>query len=242
MSGVDDHRQLASIPIFDGLDGEDLQRLNQRLLRKNFRPGAFIITVEKTGELVYMLLEGTVKIFVDQIDGSEVILAFLGSGDTFGEMSLLDSAGRSANVLALEQCSCLGIVQETWQWLAGRKAQDQILIAVKNNRQRSSDSAADLDAVGYAIVRDSCIVEMLTLPGFSAARAMLVARACRDAIDRDHHFVSLHTPAADPMHELMVTAGGSWISDGASTGSQSIVICCVTVARSTPSSTTSVTG
>ncbi len=109
MSGVDDHRQLAKIPLFEGLDEGDLERLNERLLRKSFRPGTFIITVEKTGELVYMLIEGTVKIFVDQIDGSEVILAFLGAGDTFGEMSLLDSAGRSANVLALEQCSCLAM-------------------------------------------------------------------------------------------------------------------------------------
>ena len=109
MSGVDDHRQLARIPLFEGLDEGDFLQLNQRLLRKSFRPGTFIITVEKTGELVYMLLEGTVKIFVDQIDGSEVILAFLGAGDTFGEMSLLDSAGRSANVLALEQCSCLAM-------------------------------------------------------------------------------------------------------------------------------------
>ena len=57
------------------------------------------------GELVYVLLDGTVKIYVDQIDGSEVILAFLGPGDTFGEMSMVDSAGRSANVVTLEKSS-----------------------------------------------------------------------------------------------------------------------------------------
>ena len=109
MTGVEDHGKLATIPLFEGLSEGDLQLLNQRLLRKSFRPGTFIITVEKTGELVYVLLEGTVKIFVDQVDGSEVILAFLGASDTFGEMSLLDSAGRSANVLALERCSCLAM-------------------------------------------------------------------------------------------------------------------------------------
>ena len=59
---------------------------------------------------------------------------------------------------------------------------------------------------------------MLTLPGYSAARTLMVAQACRDAIDRDHHFVSLHTPASDPMHELLVTAGGSWICDGTTAG------------------------
>jgi len=124
---------------------------------------------------------------------------------------------------------------ETWQWLVGRKAHDQILIAVDQTSQKSAgrekldghahetDLAEPPNVVGYAIVRDSCIVEMLTLPGYSAARLLLVSQACRDAIDRDHHFVSLHTPAADPMHELLVTAGGSWIADGAASGGQGML-------------------
>ena len=66
------------------------------------------------------------------------------------------------------------------------------------------------EAIGYAVLRDSCLIEMFTLPGFSSARTAMIAQACRDAIDRDHHFVELHTPAVDPMHELLVTAGGSW--------------------------------
>jgi predicted acetyltransferase len=130
-------------------------------------------------------------------------------------------------------CNSWGGLQrslETWQWLVGRKAQDQVLIAVERVRNQPSnplrieepDSAQEqpLRVVGYAMVRDSCIVEMLTLPGYAQARAQLVVRACRDAIDRDHHHVSLHTPAADPMHELLVTAGGSWITDSPQHGGQ----------------------
>ena len=52
---------------------------------------------------------------------------------------------------------------------------------------------------------------MFTLPEHPTAARMLTARACRDAIDRNHHFVSLHTPASDPMHEMVVTAGGTWV-------------------------------
>lgn len=143
--------------------------------------------------------------------------------------------------------------EEAWQWLIGRKAHDQILLAIDRSQSGSStradrhawteDEAAaseswdvwaeDADdigsladicdpkaAIGYAVVRDSCIVEMFTLPGYEAARSLLISRACRDAIDRDHHFVSLHTPAADPMHELLVTAGGSWIRDTADSSGQ----------------------
>ncbi|MCG8450983.1 MAG: hypothetical protein MI725_15555 [Pirellulales bacterium] len=138
----------------------------------------------------------------------------------------LESIQRVYGQLSTNMWGALHRSEECWQWLVGRKAHDQILIAVKKRPRklkRSSDDpeennmAVAPDVVGYAIIRDSCIVEMLTLPGFSVARPLLVARACRDAIDRDHHFVSLHTPAADPMHELSVTAGGSWISDGAIT-------------------------
>lgn len=109
-----------------------------------------------------------------------------------------------------------------WQWLIGRKAQDQILLAVERPRPGASSITARDDedepggeerVVGYAVVRGSCVVEMMTLPDHGAVRIQLLARACRDALDRDHHWISLYTPAADPLHELLVTAGGAWISD-----------------------------
>ncbi len=149
---------------------------------------------------------------------------------------------------------------ETWQWLAGRKAHDQILLAIDRSEEavdlRSHDHpqrpVADAtsmegpngndanenredglvpepdsqmtsictpqEAIGYAVLRDSCIVEMFTLPGYSFASTAMITRACHDAIDRDHHFVELHTPAIDPMHDLLVTAGGRWQRDRTADG------------------------
>jgi hypothetical protein len=114
--------------------------------------------------------------------------------------------------------------EAAWQWLLGRKAQDQILLAVQNGigahasaaDESNGPGAAAGRVVGYAVVRGSCIVEMMTLDEFGAARTQMLARACRDAIDRDHHSISLYTSAADPLHELLVTAGGAWIGDSAS--------------------------
>jgi len=104
-----------------------------------------------------------------------------------------------------------------WQWLIGRKAQDQVLLAVQRAKPAALNGdgleQGDEQTAGYAALNSSCIVEMMTLPKFAAARVQLLARACREAMDRDHHSISLYTPAADPLHELLVTAGGAWISD-----------------------------
>ncbi|MCH2113961.1 MAG: hypothetical protein MK171_03475 [Pirellulales bacterium] len=148
----------------------------------------------------------------------------------------LDALQRIYGQLSTNMWGALHRSLENWQWLAGRRAHDQILIALANKTRKSSrlsdmklahvgaetpedgpPQCKSTNVVGYAVIRDSCIVEMLTLPGYSRARTLLVERACRDAIDHDHHFVSLHTPASDPMHELLVAAGGSWIGDGATT-------------------------
>ncbi len=108
MPAVEDPNVLSEMLLFEGLSPAELKRLNEQLLRKKtFPPATNIITVAQPGEVVYLLLEGSVKIYVDQLDGSEVILAFLGPGDTFGEMGLIGSSGRSASVLTLEPCVCL---------------------------------------------------------------------------------------------------------------------------------------
>lgn len=109
MPALADASLLARFPLFQDLAIDDLERLNGQWMRRQIPAGTNIITVEDRGDQVYVLVDGTVKIFVPQLDGREVILSFLGPGDTVGEMSLVDSAGRSANVVTMERSTCLSM-------------------------------------------------------------------------------------------------------------------------------------
>lgn len=64
-----------------------------------------IFAVDQPGEVVYMIRSGTVKVHVEQADGSDVILAILGPGEILGEISLIDRLGRSANAVTMEHTS-----------------------------------------------------------------------------------------------------------------------------------------
>ncbi len=104
---VDELGPLGEMELFRGLSEGDLARVKELLHRSRFPAGQYIMSAEQPGEVVYVIQEGTLKVLLVQEDGSEVILAFLGSGDTVGEMSLLDSAGRSASVVTLEPTTVL---------------------------------------------------------------------------------------------------------------------------------------
>ena len=106
---------LAEISLFRGLPQERLRRLAEVLRKKTVPAGTNMITAEQPGEVVYILLEGTVKILIEQVDGREVILAFLGAGDTVGEMSLVDSSGRCANVVTTEPTRLFWMDRVTFQ-------------------------------------------------------------------------------------------------------------------------------
>jgi len=106
---------LADVALFDGLNSKQLNRLNEYLYGRVFPPGTNIITAEQPGEVVYFILRGAVKIYQDQADGRRVILALLGPGDIVGEMSLIDSAGRSANVITIEESHLLWMERRAFQ-------------------------------------------------------------------------------------------------------------------------------
>ncbi len=114
MPGVQDARTLANIPFFSGVDVPTLEHINQRLRKHTFQAGANVITAETPGEAVYIILNGTVKIKVDQADGKEVIIAILGAGALVGELSVIDSIGRSADVLTQEQSTLLWLDRNTF--------------------------------------------------------------------------------------------------------------------------------
>jgi CRP/FNR family cyclic AMP-dependent transcriptional regulator len=115
MGALADPSQLRDLELFQGLAGDQLAKLNQLLRASSVPAGTHFITADQPGDVVYVLLEGTVKIYVSRADGREVILAFLGPGDTVGEMSLVDSAGRSANVVTTEPSRLLSMDRASFQ-------------------------------------------------------------------------------------------------------------------------------
>lgn len=93
---------LSTIPLFRGLNQAELEWIARRARRKMFPAGTNVLVAEQPGEAVYIILHGTVKIYIDQLDKQPVVLSIIGAGDMLGEISLLDSAGHSASAVTLE--------------------------------------------------------------------------------------------------------------------------------------------
>src|SRR5689334_16637589 len=104
MPAVGDPRNLRTLSLFQDLTDAQLQSVNERLRRHNFSSGTNVVTFQTPGEVIYIILSGTVKIKVDQADGKEVIIAMLGPGEVFGELAVLDRDIRSADVMTQEDC------------------------------------------------------------------------------------------------------------------------------------------
>ena len=151
---TDDTRNLLSdIELFRGLTPAQLDWVAKRAHRRVFSAGTNIFTVEQPAEAVYVILFGTVKIHIEQADGRDVVLAILGSGDTLGEMSLIDSVGRSASALTLEDSLLLWMGKETFnQLLDEYPPVARNLVGILSARIRLSDQLiqafATLDVYG----------------------------------------------------------------------------------------------
>ena len=102
---------LQSVPIFSDLSPADLNKIAERMIRRTYTKGQMILLEDDLGQTFFVLGGGSVKITRLSDDGREVILAMLGESDFFGEMSLLDGAGRSANVVALESSEVLTLAR-----------------------------------------------------------------------------------------------------------------------------------
>lgn len=105
---------LAQTTLFTGLTDQQLERLRPHLRCRTFAPGTNVINVEQPGEVLFIILSGTVKVQIEHEDGSEVILAVLGPHETVGEMSVIDKLGRSASVITLAETTLAWIDRTTF--------------------------------------------------------------------------------------------------------------------------------
>jgi len=109
-----DFSELGNVALFRDLTDAQVQELLPSLHRKTFGAGASLMSVEQAGEVVYFILSGTVKVFAEYENGSEVILTILGPNEVVGEMSALDQPTRSASVVTLESTKVLWMDRVTF--------------------------------------------------------------------------------------------------------------------------------
>jgi glucose-6-phosphate 1-dehydrogenase len=92
---------LARIPLFQSADPVCLHKLAMMLEPRFFETGESIINIGDTGKEMYFVCRGQVEVF--SADGKSI--ATLGEGEYFGEMSLLTSVPRTANIKAASPCN-----------------------------------------------------------------------------------------------------------------------------------------
>ncbi|MGD9486792.1 MAG: cyclic nucleotide-binding domain-containing protein [Calditrichaceae bacterium] len=96
---------LKQVPIFRMLGKESIDFIVERLKFKTFDAAETICKIGDPGDEMYIIITGEVKICIYGDGGkTEQTVAKLGSGDYFGEMSLLTGDTRSASVIATEPC------------------------------------------------------------------------------------------------------------------------------------------
>jgi CRP/FNR family transcriptional regulator len=105
MMGKHEIEPLRKIQLFFSLSDEELGLVSDKLIVKRFRKNEIILQEEDTNEYMYIILDGKVKVVQTTEDGKEILLAIHQSGDSFGEMSLIDGKTSPATVIATENSS-----------------------------------------------------------------------------------------------------------------------------------------
>jgi CRP/FNR family cyclic AMP-dependent transcriptional regulator len=101
--------QIRKVPLFSTLTDEEFSSLQHIFILRSYRRNQVIFMEEETGNYMYLVLTGKVKVAKSSSAGRETILSIHKAGDFFGEMSLLDGKTAPATVSAMEDSKIISV-------------------------------------------------------------------------------------------------------------------------------------
>src|SRR3954466_6085100 len=91
---------LRGVAIFKDLDDEELQQMAEVCKPEEFRSGEYIFREGESGNRLYLIVEGEVRISREVPGSGEEALAILKPGSLFGEMAVFDRSERSTDAIS----------------------------------------------------------------------------------------------------------------------------------------------
>jgi CRP/FNR family cyclic AMP-dependent transcriptional regulator len=92
---------LKGSPLFRDVELAQIEGLSAHWHLRIVPNGTVLMSPDQPGDLVYLLVKGSVKIISEGSNG-DVVLGLRGAGELLGEISLVDNRGRSATVVTIE--------------------------------------------------------------------------------------------------------------------------------------------
>ena len=91
---------LRKLGVFEGLSEEDLDKIVKICITKSYTKGDVIFEDNTSGEDLFIVLEGNMKIKLEAVlPHYDIALSTIEAGQIFGELALIDSSPRSATVV-----------------------------------------------------------------------------------------------------------------------------------------------
>jgi CRP-like cAMP-binding protein len=137
---------LMSAPLFAALDVEAAAALKASMDERRLLKGDVLFSEGDPGDRLYVVTDGKIKLGHASGDGRESLLAVMGEGEMFGELSLFDPGPRTATATALTDAVVLGLGHAALRpWLTGRpEVAESLLQALAQRLRRTNDTLADL--------------------------------------------------------------------------------------------------
>ena len=139
-------RTLAHTPLFAALDEEAAAALRATMTDIRIEKGDTLFHEGEPGDRLFVIVDGKIKLGASSGDGRETLLAVLGPGEMFGELSLFDPGPRTSTATALRRLH----PDRPWArrpdaWLDGRpEVRRALLRALAKRLRRTNEAMADL--------------------------------------------------------------------------------------------------
>jgi CRP/FNR family transcriptional regulator len=137
---------LRRAPLFEALEDDSAAALEAGVTIVELARADRVFEEGASGNQLYVVLDGKIKLTRAAADGRENLLSVLGPGEMFGELSLFDPRPRTASAIAVTD-SRLGALahDDLRSWLTGRPdVALHLLQALAQRLRRANDVMADL--------------------------------------------------------------------------------------------------
>ena len=144
---------LRAVPLFRGLDEAALLEMASLARLRTYPPQTALFHADDPGHMLYVIVDGQVRIEKISPSGETIHLADRGRNDCFGELALLDGKPRMASVTTVSECLCLTMERDAFQQCLRRfpSMAFHIMATLAERLREAADaleSAQELDVLG----------------------------------------------------------------------------------------------